>query len=102
MGRQAHPMKRLYFIRHGQSVLNLEETYAGQLDTPLTDYGREQAKIAGMETALIGIDIIISSPLSRAYETAQIVAREIGYPEHDIITYDLLKERSLGSLQGKS
>lgn len=94
-------MKRLYFCRHGQSQANLDETYAGQLDTPLTDYGREQAKVAGMEAKLFGIDLIVSSPLNRALETAHIIAREIGYPEIGIITNDLLKERSLGSLQGK-
>ena len=95
-------MKQLYFVRHGQSQANLDEIYAGQFDTPLTDYGREQAKIAGMEAVLFGIDLIVSSPLSRAFETATIIAEQIGYSRRDIRTSDLLKERSFGSLQGKS
>jgi uncharacterized phosphatase len=95
-------MKHLYFCRHGQSVLNLEEIYAGRLDTPLTDYGREQAKLAGMEANLFGIDLIVASPMVRALETAQIMAREMGYPEDKIKTHNLLVERSLGSLEGKS
>lgn len=94
-------MKHLYFCRHGQSELNLQETYAGRLDTPLTDYGREQAKLAGMEAKLFGIDLIVASPMVRAHETAQIIAHECGYPENKIKTYDLLVERSLGSLEGK-
>jgi broad specificity phosphatase PhoE len=101
MDIETQQMKHLYFCRHGQSVLNLEATYAGQLDTPLTNYGREQAKLAGMEAKLLGIDLVVSSPLVRALESAQIIASEIGYPEDKIKINDLLQERSLGSLEGK-
>src|SRR5882762_6928889 len=95
-------MKYLYFCRHGQSQLNLERIYAGQTDTPLTDLGREQAKLAGDRADGIQPDLIVSSPLVRALETAQIIAGEIGYPLGKIATNDIFKERSLGSLEGKS
>jgi broad specificity phosphatase PhoE len=94
-------MNHLYFCRHGQSVLNLAETYAGHLNTPLTGYGRERAKIAGMEAKLLGIDLIVSSPLARTMETARIIAHEMGYPVDKIRTNELLIERNLGGLQGK-
>lgn len=93
-------MKHLYFVRHGESELNLQRIYAGQTDTPLTDRGRSQAKIAGDQAKAIDIDLIISSPLSRALETAQIIAKEIGYPVERIATNPLFIERSLGSLEG--
>lgn len=95
-------MKHLYFIRHGESVRNLERLYAGQFDTPLTDRGREQAGTTGEKAKDLHFDIIVASPLSRALETAQIVANRTGYPADKIITNDLFKERSLGTLEGKS
>ncbi len=95
-------MKRLFFVRHGESELNLRRTYAGQTDTPLTDHGRAQAKAAGDQAKAIKIDVFVSSPLSRALETAQIIARETGYPEVRILTDPQFMERSLGSLEGHS
>lgn len=94
-------MKQLYFCRHGESVLNAAGLYAGQRDTPLTKLGREQAKHAGKQAENFDIDLIVSSPLVRAHETAQIIAVAIDYPVNKIITNNLFKERALGSLEGK-
>ena len=94
-------MKRLYFIRHGESQFNIERRFAGRTDTPLTDEGRKQAKKAGQNARKLQIDLIVSSPLSRAYETAKIIAVEIGYPEVSIEINPLLIERDYGSLSGK-
>jgi uncharacterized phosphatase len=94
-------MKHLYFCRHGESVLNFQQTYAGQTDTPLTDLGRQQAKLAAEYAIDLHIDLMVSSPLSRTLETAQIIASTIHYPASNIITNDLFKERALGSLEGK-
>jgi broad specificity phosphatase PhoE len=93
-------MKRLHFIRHGESELNVQQLFAGSTDTPLTDKGRRQARQAGRRARTLGIDHIIASPLSRALETAQIIAREIGYPEERITQHDLLVERHYASLEG--
>lgn len=94
-------MKKLYFIRHGLSELNVKGLYAGHTDTPLTEEGRRQAKIAGQEAKSLKIQLIVSSPLSRALETAQIAATEIDYPTDDIIVDDRLIERSFGALEAK-
>ncbi len=94
-------MKQLYVVRHGQSVLNVTRTFAGRTDTPLTDVGREQAKRAGEKVAELNIDLIVSSPLIRALETAQIIAESSGYNK-DILVNELFVEQSLGSLEGKS
>lgn len=95
-------MKRLYFIRHGQSEGNLSDVISGQLDYPLTSLGRRQAKQAAKESKDLDIDCIVSSPLSRSLKTAKIIAEEINYPLEKIIISDLFMERCYGSLQGKA
>jgi broad specificity phosphatase PhoE len=93
-------MKRLYFIRHGQSELNKRKILAGHTDTPLTVTGRQQAKAAGQGAHELAIDCVLSSPLRRAHETAHIIAEQIAFPPEKITLHDLLIERSYGSLEG--
>ncbi len=72
-------MKTLvYFIRHGQSVGNRDHVFLGHTDMPLTELGREQARLAGQYIKKMGIkiDAVYASPLSRAYETACIASGE--------------------------
>lgn len=97
-------MKTVYFIRHGQSVMNTQGVWSGQTDTPLTDHGHKQAKKAGQLAKEQGLkfDLIISSPLQRAHNTAQHVATALDYPHEKIVLHDDLKERNFGSLEGKS
>jgi broad specificity phosphatase PhoE len=93
-------MKHLYFCRHGESQLNVEKRWAGSSETPLTTEGRQQAKQAGQNAKALGIEYILCSPLSRAQDTAKIIAEEIGYPEHDIDVNSLVMERHFGELEG--
>lgn len=95
-------MKKLYFIRHGLTVMNEEGVWSTYTDTPLTDTGRQQALDAGKSAKAmnIQIDVIVSSPMERALETVQIVAKEIGYPIEKILTNPLLVERNAGALEG--
>jgi broad specificity phosphatase PhoE len=69
---------KVYFIRHGESVDDVENCYGGVADFPLTDAGREKSR--GVARRLRGADlqIIFTSPLARARETADIIAKEIG------------------------
>lgn len=92
-------MKKLYFIRHGLSVLNVKGLYAGRTETPLTKEGKQQSKIAGLAARKLNIDLIVSSPMNRALETARIIANEINYPTHRIITDNRLVERDFGILE---
>lgn len=94
-------MKHLYFCRHGESEANLQRVFAGLLDTPLTSRGCEQARLAGRHAGELALDLIVSSPLNRAIETARIIATEAGYPLDKIVTTDLAVERSWGSLEGR-
>ena len=93
-------MKRLYFIRHDESELNAQHLLSGRIDTPLTENGRQQvhAVIDGVRS--IGVDYILSSPLSRAYETASIIAEGIRLPPDKIHTSALLTERTYGHREG--
>jgi uncharacterized phosphatase len=93
-------MKQLYFCRHGLSQFGLEGKWAGSSETPLAPEGRQQAKTAGSAAKLYNIEYIMSSPLSRAHETAKIIAREIDYPENKIELSHWLVERDFGELEG--
>ena len=94
---------KIYFVRHGQSIANSHGLAAGSLDSPLTDEGIKQAHSEAIVILRQQIDFnkIIASPLSRAFDTARIIAQQIGFNEGDIITSDLLKERRLGDFEGK-
>ncbi|MGI9027706.1 MAG: histidine phosphatase family protein [Candidatus Saccharimonadales bacterium] len=97
-------MQHLYFIRHGLSEMNTQGAWSGHSDTPLTDEGHEQAKLAGKLAKKEGLafDIIISSPLQRAHHTAKHVAAHVDYPHEKIVLSELFKERNYGVLEGQS
>lgn len=94
-------MKTIYFVRHGQSELNVAGRVAGHTDTPLTAEGRNQAKKAGQQAKDLGIEHIITSPLSRAMDTAKIIAKEIDYPEDKIEVNPMFIERNFGDMEAK-
>ncbi len=74
------PTTHLILIRHGETDWNVEGRYQGQADPPLNERGREQARTLANELAHLGIDVIYSSPLRRAWETAEVIARALGVP----------------------
>lgn len=96
-------MKTLYFVRHGQSEANEQRiTAGGGLDVPLTKLGMEQAGKVGRALKAKKIQLIVSSPLKRAYHSAVVIANEIGYPVDRIMVSELFTERHLGDLTGKA
>jgi 2,3-bisphosphoglycerate-dependent phosphoglycerate mutase len=70
------------FLRHGESVGNLENRFQGHADYPLTDKGRLQARVLAQEWKAEGITFnrACSSPLLRARETAEIICNTLGTP----------------------
>lgn len=88
------------FIRHGQTNWNRDERLQGSSDIPLNDLGRQQAADAVAVLAATGTtwDAIVSSPLSRARETAEIIAVGLGIELGP--TYDDLIERHYGDGEG--
>ena len=91
-------MKKLFYVRHGETEMNVAGLWSGRTETPLTGKGAGKS----LKTKIPHIDLIISSPLNRAYHTASIIAEEIGYPVDNIQKSDLLLERNFGDLEGTS
>jgi len=89
-------------IRHGETDWNKSHLIQGLTDNPLNDTGRRQAlKVADYLSAHErNWDLIVSSPLQRAVETGEIIARAIGY-NNSIIIKEQFHERIFGSLEGK-
>lgn len=87
----------LYVARHGQTVWNAQNKVCGITDVNLTEKGLEQAKSLALSVKSKKIDIVISSPLTRAVETSKIVSDMLGIPfEVD----DRLIEQNYGIYEG--
>lgn len=86
-----------YFLRHGVTDHNQARLVMGQRDIPLNRRGRDQARRAARLVAELRIAAIFSSPLSRAAETARIVASQAGL---EVVLLEGLKERCWGVLEG--
>lgn len=96
-----HAFQELVLVRHGQSTANATGVWQGQSEYPLSDEGRLQARLAGRALADRGIGAIYSSPLARAFETAEIIAREAGLSV-PVVPIAGLSERAGGILEGKT
>lgn len=91
-------MANLFFVlRHGQTDWNLQARLQGSTDIPLNDTGREQARRAAALLDGRGLTRIVSSPLSRALETARIVGAALGL---EPVIDDRLIERHFGLFEG--
>ena len=90
---------KLYVARHGQTRWNSQNRVLGRTDIPLNETGIEQAKGLAEKAASLGIDIIISSPLKRARQTADIVGGALGL---NVLADDRLIEFDFGAFEGAS
>lgn len=88
----------LYLVRHGETDWNRQHLIQGRTDIPLNDTGRQQARATGRLLARRSWDAVVASPLSRAFETASIIADELGLPVPT--TDDALVERNYGEAEG--
>lgn len=86
----------LYVVRHGKTVWNLEHRVQGITDIELCEEGRIAAKELKDEVQSLGIDVVISSPLSRARETAKLIVEDTLPINID----DRIKERDWGRNEG--
>jgi len=89
----------LYAVRHGETEWNRAGKAQGHFDSPLTESGVLQAK--ALATALVGrgIEVIYSSDLGRAMQTASAIGQALGLEVH---TDTRLRERHLGVMQGRT
>ena len=85
-------------IRHGQTDWNAQRRLQGSTDIPLNDVGRAQARDAVAVLSAYEWDAIASSPLSRAAETADLIAAGLGLS--DVRRVPELTERSFGPAEG--
>jgi broad specificity phosphatase PhoE len=90
-------MTQLVLIRHGQTQWNSEGRWQGQADPPLNTFGRRQAHRAAQALRGNGLDLLYSSDLRRALETAHIIGAELGLA---VIPDPRLREINLGRWQG--
>ena len=92
-------MGHFYFIRHGQSVWNVENKICGATDIALTEKGHEQAVETGKKFIEQGLhaDMILYSPLVRAAETARHISEMTGIPMRE---EERLREQNFGKYEG--
>ncbi|HEX5839672.1 MAG TPA: histidine phosphatase family protein, partial [Anaerolineales bacterium] len=94
------PVYRFVFLRHAESVGNVESRWQGQSDYPLTEKGRAQARALSerWKTEDVKFDLVITSTLERAQETARIAT---SYLEGVRIEFNpILMERHIGQMEG--
>ncbi len=98
-------MLKIYLLRHGETVWNTEQRLQGHLDSPLTEKGRDQARNNGNRLRLLIRDEkfrLISSPLGRCRQTAELIGSELGFDADQIELDDRLKELCYGDWEGKT
>ena len=89
----------LYVIRHGETAWNKVRRLQGQTDIPLAEEGIRLAKETGIGMKDIPIDLVISSPLQRALQTADCITEGRNIP---ILTDERIQEISFGDWEGES
>jgi broad specificity phosphatase PhoE len=93
------PVYKFVFLRHGESVGNAEARWQGQSNYPLTERGRAQARALADRWKSEGVkfDLVVSSPLVRAKETAEIIASALNVR----VEFDpIWLERDIGEMEG--
>ena len=92
---------RLLLLRHGQTPLSVDRRYSGRGNPELTDLGRTQAAAAAARVGVLAqsapVDAIVSSPLSRARDTAAAVADVLGLP---VVVHEGFTETDFGEWEG--
>lgn len=88
---------RLYLVRHGQSAGNAEGRFGGHSPTPLSNLGQLQAEATAEALAREHIDVIYSSDLLRAVQTATPLSEKLGIPINRTAAF---RERHVGVLEG--
>jgi len=94
-------LQELLLVRHGQSTANAQGIWQGQMEFPLSDTGRRQARLAGRGISRWPFEGLYSSPLSRAFETAELIRYYTGFAA-EVVPVDGLSERQGGILEGHS
>ena len=87
-------------FRHGQTDWNINFLLQGVTDIPMNQTGIDQVKLAAQAIRREDWDLILTSPLGRARQTAEIIYDQVGFDE--VLEENLLIERSFGEAEGLS
>ncbi len=87
----------IYFVRHGETIWNLEKKFQGLSDSPLTEKGINQAKLLGKRLENIKFDKFYSSPLKRANDTANYIKEK---RKQEVEIFEDFAEISMGDMEG--
>ena len=87
----------IYFVRHGQTIWNVEKRFQGLSDSPLTELGITRAKLLGEKLKDIKFDKFYSTSLKRAYDTANYIK---GNRKQKVEIFDDFVEISMGDMEG--
>ena len=88
-----------HLLRHGQTEHTPERRYSGRNDLPLSRVGRAEAEAAAARAAELGIEVVVSSPVRRTRETAEVVGAALRLP---VEVDDDLAEMDFGDLEGRT
>ncbi len=88
----------LVLVRHGETAWNAQRRMQGATDNPLSPVGRDQARAVAVALEGCAARVVVSSPLTRARQTAGVIASHLGIA--DVTVDDDLRERELGSAEG--
>lgn len=92
-------MTAICLVRHGETDWNAAKRIQGRTDIPLNDTGKWQAEQTGLYLKNAHWDVVISSPLSRAKETAHLILQHVHAP---LVIMDDFIERDYGDAEGMS
>lgn len=92
-------MTEIIFIRHGETLWNIEGRVMGQLDSRLSRLGEKQAQAISRRLSEVSFDQLYSSDLGRAVQTANAIALKCG---KEVILEEQLRERHMGVFQGRT
>jgi broad specificity phosphatase PhoE len=96
MSNEPAAERQIYVVRHGETEWSVNGRHTGRTDIPLTDVGREQAKDLGRRIGSHPFALVLTSPLSRAAETARLTG--FGGAEQ----VDDLREWDYGAFEGRT
>lgn len=93
-------MTEFVLVRHGETDWNLAGRLQGSQDIPLNAAGISQARSLASLLCAEPWDVVITSPLQRAFETAEQIVDPLGFDTSDIIIDPRLRERHYGAAEG--
>lgn len=96
MPSDAAPERQIWLVRHGETEWARLGRHTGRTDIPLTEVGRTQALALGRRLAGRAFDLVLTSPLSRAADTARLAGFGAAEPDPDLIEWDY------GALEGRT